>query len=92
MDFSRPLESEESLATKSKIRYLPVDYIAENYPTEEEAGDTDSYSGAVDTDGETAAAAATDTSNTTIEKETNNDLTLRKVPGCHDRSRQRSSD
>jgi tRNA (adenine57-N1/adenine58-N1)-methyltransferase len=64
MDFSRPLESEESLATKSKIRFLPLDYIEETYPNEgEEAGDTDSYSGAADTDGETAAAAANETSN-----------------------------
>jgi tRNA (adenine57-N1/adenine58-N1)-methyltransferase len=64
MDFSRPLESAESLATKSKIRYLPVDYIEETYPNEGEVGDADSYSGANDTDGETAAAATNDTSNT----------------------------
>jgi tRNA (adenine57-N1/adenine58-N1)-methyltransferase len=64
MDFSRPLESEESLATKSNIRYLPVDYIAENYPTEGEAGDDDSYSGAADTDGETDGAEVKDTRNT----------------------------
>jgi tRNA (adenine57-N1/adenine58-N1)-methyltransferase len=69
MDFSRPLESEESLATKSKIRYLPVDYIADTFPTEGETGDADSYSGAADTDGETGAATATDTSNTTNEKD-----------------------
>jgi tRNA (adenine57-N1/adenine58-N1)-methyltransferase len=71
MDFSRPLESEESLATKSKIRYLPVDYIAETYPTEGDAADTDSYSGAADTDGERAAAVAKDTSNNSDSDDTN---------------------
>jgi tRNA (adenine57-N1/adenine58-N1)-methyltransferase len=70
MDFSRPLESEESLATKSNIRYLPVDYIAENYPTEEEAGDDDSYSGAADTDGETDGAEVKDTRNTNNDDDT----------------------
>jgi tRNA (adenine57-N1/adenine58-N1)-methyltransferase len=53
MDFSRPLESEESLATKSKIRYLPVDYIGDTYTTE---GDTFSY-------GETPVASDNDNGN-----------------------------
>jgi tRNA (adenine57-N1/adenine58-N1)-methyltransferase len=68
MDFSRPLESEETLATKSKIRYLPLDYIGDTYTTE---GDADSYSGAADTDGETAAANDTSNNNDTDDNDTN---------------------
>jgi hypothetical protein len=47
---------------------------AGTHPTEEEVETLTVASGAADTDGETAAAAATDTSNTINEKETNNDI------------------
>jgi tRNA (adenine57-N1/adenine58-N1)-methyltransferase len=63
MDFSRPLESEESLATRSKIRYLPVDYVSDEIEGDADPDvDAASSSGAADDadtdfDGETAAAA-----------------------------------
>jgi tRNA (adenine57-N1/adenine58-N1)-methyltransferase len=64
MDFSRPLESEESLATRSKIRYLPVDYVAEeiegdvDVDVDVDAASSSGTPGAdADTDGERGGAA-----------------------------------